>query len=175
LSEGRGGDRPGRPPARVLRDPWVLAALGGGAGLSPWAPGTAGTVVGVAVYAAALTAGSIGYVLVTIAAAIGGVTICRRAAPQLGGVHDHPAIVWDEIAGYLVTMLPVALGFVAGGWRSAVAGFALFRLFDIAKPWPVGSLDRRLMGGIGMMADDLAAGAMAAVALAALGPTELLG
>ena len=74
--------------------------------------------------------------------------------------HDHPAIVWDEIAGFLAVSLvlpPEPLWWVAA--------FALFRLFDILKPWPVGYLDRRVGGGLGIMLDDLAAAGLAVVCL----------
>jgi phosphatidylglycerophosphatase A len=75
-------------------------------------------------------------------------------------VHDHPGIVWDEIAGYLLTM-----AFVEVSWLSVVLGFALFRLFDIWKPWPVSWADRKVSGGLGIMLDDLLAGGIAAILL----------
>jgi phosphatidylglycerophosphatase A len=76
------------------------------------------------------------------------------------GVHDHPAIVWDEIVGYLVTMT-----FAPPGWTGVAAGFVLFRLFDIAKPWPIRWFDRHVAGGFGIMLDDLLAGIIAAAVL----------
>ena len=84
-----------------------------------------------------------------------GIWLCGKAARDLG-VHDHPGIVWDEVAGYLVTMLAAPTG-----WLWIVAGFLLFRLFDIWKPWPIGWLDRRVGGGLGIMLDDLVAGGFA--------------
>jgi phosphatidylglycerophosphatase A len=67
-------------------------------------------------------------------------------------VHDHSSIVWDEIVGYLVTMIMSPTG-----WYWMVLGFILFRLFDICKPWPVSWADKRVAGGLGIMLDDLIA------------------
>jgi phosphatidylglycerophosphatase A len=75
-------------------------------------------------------------------------------------VHDHPGIVWDEIAGLLV-----ALCGAPAGWAWAIAGFGLFRLFDIWKPWPIHWVDRQVGGGLGIVVDDLLAGAYAAMVL----------
>ncbi|MFP4130295.1 MAG: phosphatidylglycerophosphatase A [Halorhodospira sp.] len=145
-----------------LRRPVHLLALGGGLGLAPWAPGTFGTLAALPI-AAALAAAPAGvYPLATVAAIAAGVGICGRAAAD-AGVDDHPAIVWDEIAGFLVAALPLALG--VQGVHPVVDGavlFLLFRLFDGAKVGPIGWLDRHLHGGVGIMADDLAAGAATA-------------
>jgi phosphatidylglycerophosphatase A len=138
-------------PAALLRDPGHLAALGFGAGCVPRLPGTAGTAVGVLVY---LPLQGIAWHLQAAVAALLfalGVWLCGRTARALG-VHDHPAIVWDEIVGYLVTMIAAP-----AGWLWVVIGFLLFRLFDIWKPWPIRLLDRRVPGGAGIMLDDLAA------------------
>jgi phosphatidylglycerophosphatase A len=75
-------------------------------------------------------------------------------------VSDHPAIVWDEVIGMALTLLAVPLT-----WPQYLLGFALFRLFDIVKPWPVGALDRQVGGGLGVMLDDIAAGVLAGVTL----------
>jgi phosphatidylglycerophosphatase A len=77
------------------------------------------------------------------------------------GVHDHPGIVWDEINGMYLVLLTAPPTIVL--WA---LGFLLFRLFDIAKPWPIRDLDHRLRGGSGIMLDDLAAALFAAVLLA---------
>jgi phosphatidylglycerophosphatase A len=151
-----------------MRRPEGLIALGFGAGLAPRAPGTFGTAVAVPLYLVMapwpLWVYLAGLVLITGV----GIWVCDRVAGDLG-VHDHPAIVWDEIAGFLVTMTASPAGLI---W--VALGFVLFRLFDIAKPGPIGFLDRRLRGGLGIMVDDLAAGAAAwlvlqAIALAARG------
>ena len=149
-------------PVQRLRDPVILVAAGLGSGCAPRAPGTAGTLVGVLVYLplAPLPLGPYG--LLTLALFLLGVPLCTAAARRLG-VHDHPGIVWDEVVGYLVTMTAAP-----AGWPWVAAGFLLFRLFDIAKPWPIRSIDRRVAGGLGIMLDDVLAGLFAAAALQAL-------
>lgn len=150
---------PSAARATHLRDPFLLLALGFGAGLAPRGPGTAGTVVGVGVYLLIAPLPLAVTLAVTAVVVVAGIPLCGYAARRLE-VHDDPAIVWDEIAGYLVTMLLVPFGVL---W--IVAGFVLFRLFDIAKPWPIGWLDRRLGGGTGIMVDDILAGVFAGLAL----------
>jgi len=142
-----------------LANPLHFLALGFGAGLSPWAPGTAGTLVAIPLYLFASRLTLAAYILVVAAAFAFGIYCCGKAARD-AGVHDHPAIVWDEIVGFFVTM-----AFVPLAWEWIVAGFVLFRLFDIVKPWPIGLLDRRVSGGLGIMLDDLVAGAFSAVLL----------
>ena len=75
------------------------------------------------------------------------------------GIEDPGVVVWDEFLGQWLALLP--LGAVVDDWRWMVAGFALFRLFDIWKPWPVRWADRDVHGGVGAMLDDVLAGAMA--------------
>lgn len=98
------------------------------------------------------------YVALTLAIAAFGVWVTGRTARDLG-VHDHGGIVFDEMAGYLV-----AMAFAPAGWAYVLAGFGLFRLFDIVKPFPLRQLER-LPGGLGIMADDLGAGVYAALVL----------
>jgi len=88
-----------------------------------------------------------------------GVWLCGRVAREFG-VHDHPGIVWDEWVGLLMT-----LWMAPAGWVWLAAGFLLFRLFDIWKPWPIGWLDRKVGGGLGIMLDDLVAGLFGFVVL----------
>lgn len=149
-----------------LRNPVHLLAFGFGSGLAPWAPGTFGTLVAIPLWWGLAQTPWWCYGAVTLLVALVGVPLCGRTATDLG-VHDHSGIVWDEIAGFLVTMAgaPVSL-------FSALGGFLLFRLFDIAKPWPIGWLDRRVKGGAGIMIDDLVAGLYAALLLQ-LGPAFL--
>ncbi len=138
-----------------LRNPVHLLAFGFGAGLAPAAPGTFGTLVAVPLYLLLALLPFPVYLAVLAAAIPAGAWLCGRTARDLG-VHDHPGIVWDEIAGFLLTMAGAP-----AGWPWVVAGFLLFRLFDILKPWPVGWADRRVKGGWGIMLDDLLAGAWA--------------
>ena len=97
-----------------------------------------------------------------VLAAIFGIYVCGESARRLD-VHDHPGIVWDEITGFTVTMLtvPAELPWV-------LAGFALFRLLDIWKPWPIREADHSLPGGLGIMLDDIIAGIFAAAILLAV-------
>lgn len=142
-----------RPTFRqLLRDPVLLVAFGFGSGLAPKAPGTAGSLVALFLVPLLSQTPLWGQCLV-LGLAIGlGIPLCERAADRLG-VADHPGIVWDEFAG-----LWLALIWLPQEWPWLVAGFGLFRLFDIGKPWPIRWLDRNLTGGLGIMLDDLAAG-----------------
>ena len=153
-----GGERP-TVPATLLRDPGHLLALGFGAGLAPWAPGTFGSLVGLVAYGAIAGVPVPGYFAICGALFLIGLPICSRTAAALK-CHDHPAIVWDEIVGMLVT-----LGCGRPEFASVVLGFLLFRLFDIWKPWPVRRCDTRVEGGLGIMLDDLAAAAYAGAGL----------
>jgi len=137
------------------RNPAHLLAFGLGAGAAPKAPGTAGTLVAVPLYLLVSGLPLWGYLAITVAAFLAGIWICGRTAEDLG-THDHPGIVWDEVVGFLVTMTAAP-----AGWAWFVAGFALFRGFDILKPWPIHWLDARVGGGLGIMLDDLAAGLFA--------------
>lgn len=145
---------PTRPQIRVA-GPAHFLALGFGAGLMPWMPGTFGTVAAVPVYLLVAQLSLSYYLAATAALFVVGIYLCGITARDVG-VHDHPAIVWDEIVGFLVTMTAVPLD-----WHSVLAGFLLFRLFDIAKPWPIGLLDRYVTGGFGIMIDDVVAGVFA--------------
>ncbi len=145
-----------------MRNPVHLLAFGLGAGCSPKAPGTMGTVVAIGFYLPLSQLSLPAYGAVLALVSLVGIGLCGRTARDLG-VHDHPGIVWDEIAGYLLTMFAAP-----AGWPWIVLGFALFRLFDIWKPWPIRWLDRRVDGGLGIMLDDLVAGVFAAAVLQAL-------
>jgi phosphatidylglycerophosphatase A len=144
---------------RLLLRPAGFLALGFGSGLVPLAPGTAGTLVAVPLYLMLQPLHPGLYLGLVCLLFLAGIPICSRVARQLD-VHDHPGIVWDEIVGYLVTM-----AFVPAGWVWVVAGFILFRIFDIAKPWPIRWCDRQVSGGLGIMLDDLLAGVFAGVCL----------
>jgi phosphatidylglycerophosphatase A len=139
---------------QLLRDPVLLLAFGFGSGLSPKAPGTAGSLLAMLAFPLLALLPLPFYLLVLAATVVAGTWICGRAADRLG-VHDHGGIVLDEIAGVWLAMATFP-----ATWPWMVAGFALFRLFDIVKPWPISWLDRRVPGGLGIMLDDLLAGAL---------------
>jgi len=140
-----------------------LLALGFGAGLAKKAPGTVGSLVGLA-FAMALAPLGWAWNLAAVAVAVAaGVWICGESARRLG-VHDHPSIVWDEVAGMMITMLAAP-----AAWWGAPLAFALFRLFDIAKPWPIREIDHGMRGGVGIMLDDVLAGVFAGLVLLVVG------
>jgi phosphatidylglycerophosphatase A len=144
-----------RVPPHLLRRPLHILALGFGSGLFYPAPGTAGTLVAIPLFLL-LRGMPLGYyLLVVVVLFLAGIRICAVAARALE-LHDHPSIVWDEIVGYLVTMTAAP-----AGWQWVLAGFVLFRLLDIVKPWPIRLLDKRVGGGLGIMLDDLVAGILA--------------
>ena len=88
-----------------------------------------------------------------------GIYLCGRTSKDLG-VDDHPGIVWDEFVGFWITMLAVPFH-----WGWILWGFVWFRIFDIAKPWPIRWLDKNVHGGLGIMIDDVLAGIMAALVM----------
>ncbi len=146
----------------VLTSPVHFLAFGFGSGLSPKAPGTMGTLAAIPLYLLLMNLPLTGYLLAVLLISVAGVWICGESSRRLG-VHDHGGIVWDEFAGFLLTMTAAPQG-----WMWIVLGFALFRLFDIWKPWPVRVADRQLHGGLGIMLDDILAGIYAWLVLQAV-------
>ena len=102
------------------------------------------------------------YAVVVVVAFIIGIYLCGKTADDLG-VHDHPGIGWDEFVGFWITMFAAPAGFI---WL--VVGFALFRLFDIWKPWPIKIFDKNMESGLGIMIDDVLAGIYALIILQGL-------
>jgi len=141
---------------QLLENPVHMLAFGFGSGLAKKAPGTMGTLAALPMYYILIQFFTAAYLPVLLVVSVAGIWICGKAADDIG-VHDHGGIVWDEIAGYLLTMY-----WVAFSWQNMVLGFVLFRLFDILKPWPISWLDRHVEGGFGIMVDDILAGLMAA-------------
>ncbi|MDF1690090.1 MAG: phosphatidylglycerophosphatase A [Cycloclasticus sp.] len=144
---------------QLLINPVQLLAFGFGSGLSKKAPGTMGTLLAIPFYYCLIQFYADFYLPVLLLVVISGIWICGKAAEDIG-VHDHGGIVWDEIAGYLLTMY-----WVGFSWQNVLIGFVLFRIFDIAKPWPINWLDKKVKGGFGIMVDDLLAGLMSAACL----------
>lgn len=143
-------------PKQIVSDPILFLAFGFGSGLAKKAPGTFGTLAAVPLYLALVQAQSLFvYSVVTLLVILVGVWICGQAAEKLGE-HDFGGIVWDEIAGLLVTMWLVPFT-----WQAVALGFILFRVFDIVKPWPIRWIDRQVHGGLGIMLDDVLAGVFA--------------
>lgn len=149
---------------QILTDPVLFLAFGFGSGLSRYAPGTLGTLAAVPLYWLLAQTGILIYSLASLLVVSTGIWICDIAANKLGE-HDFSGIVWDEIAGYLITMWLVPFS-----WEAMVTGFVLFRLFDVLKPWPIKRIDREVGGGLGIMLDDVLAGIFSALILLGLQP-----
>ncbi|MCX7098885.1 MAG: phosphatidylglycerophosphatase A [Methylococcales bacterium] len=156
-------------PRQILTDPVLFLAFGFGSGLAKKAPGTCGTLAAIPVYLIFVQANMLIYSLLTIIVTVVGISLCGIAAEKLGE-HDFGGIVWDEIAGYLIT-----LWLAPCTWQTVIAGFVLFRFFDILKPWPIKWLDQHVQGGFGIMVDDVLAGVFAAAVLLLLLEWGLLG
>lgn len=146
---------------KVFKDPRYLLAFGLGSGLAPRAPGTAGSLVALLLFFPLHALGPVAYVVIVVLTFIAGIFICDHVARDMK-IKDPASIVLDEFVG-----LWIALLFLPQGWYWAIAGFCLFRAFDIIKPWPVGWLDKHIGGGPGIMIDDVAAGVYAWVLLQA--------
>ena len=146
-------------PFVLLKNPIHFLSLGFGSGLAPFAPGTFGTLVALPLYFLLQKLPLPLYLAVIVAGFVIGIWLCEQTTQALG-VHDHSGIVWDEIIGYLITMIAIPLD-----WRWIVAGFLLFRFFDIIKPWPIRWIDSQVSGGFGIMLDDVIAGIFALLVL----------
>ena len=152
----------GAPDKRHLlfSNAWCFLAFGGGAGLTPKAPGTAGTLLAFPLYYVAVVILPL-FGLVVLAAAMlaAGALICSRANEALQH-HDDGAIVWDEISAFFAVLV-----IIPADWGWQLAAFTLFRLLDAAKPFPINRIDRHVGGGWGVMADDIAAAAITAAVI----------
>jgi len=146
----------------LLATPAGWIACGLGSGLAPVAQGTFGSLAAILPWLLWRQLPLPGYLLVVLLAFALGVWACDAAGRALG-VDDHRSLVWDEFVGQWIALLPALFA----PWWTAIAGFALFRLFDVWKPWPIRWLDRHLKGGLGVMVDDVVAGVFAAIVLAA--------
>jgi len=144
----------------VFSSPTAFLAFGFGSGLSPFAPGTMGTLVAVPFVFVLKSQGAVGFWIVLTLLFLLGIKICGHLSHTLG-VHDHPGIVWDEMVGYWL-----AVAFVPMQWHWLLAGFVLFRCFDIFKPWPICQFDKNVSGGLGIMLDDIIAALFTLIVLA---------
>ena len=155
----------------LLSCPVNVLACGFGTGLVPKAQGTFGSLVAVLLWRGLYCLPLWAYLLVIVLGFVVGVWVCDVASRALG-VDDHRSLVWDEFVGQWLALLPLCLPVCRLSevmlWWCMVAGFALFRLFDIWKPWPIGWCDRHVKGGFGVMVDDMIAGAFAALVLVVL-------
>jgi len=144
----------------LFAHPAHLIAFGFGTGLAPKAPGTVGTLLGLPLFWLVVTVAQDlpNQIIFLIATFLLGVWACGRTGRTLG-VADHGGMVWDEIVAFALVLL-----FTPAGWLWMVLAFALFRLFDILKPWPIRLADTHFKSGFGVMFDDLLA-ALYAIAI----------
>jgi len=159
-------DRKTLTPAQrrqLVTSPAGWIACGFGSGLVPKAQGTAGSLLALLPWLWMRQWSLPTYALAVAMVFLVGTWACHVAGRRLG-VDDHRALVIDEFVGQWIALVPA----LAAPWWMVLAGFVLFRLFDVGKPWPIGWFDRRLKGGLGVMVDDVLAGAFAAVALGLL-------
>lgn len=145
----------------MVRDPRGFLALGLGLGLMPWMPGTFGALLAFPLIWSISTLGLWAKLAIVVVLSLVGIALCGRAG-ELLGKSDHGSIVWDELCGCALAML-----FVPDTWMWWVAAFVAFRVFDIAKPFPISWLDDNIEGGLGVMVDDMAAGIAAGLLLLA--------
>jgi phosphatidylglycerophosphatase A len=145
--------------AQILKDPILFMAFGFGSGLAKYMPGTFGTIAALPLYWALQYTSPWVYAVVTILSVVVGIFICGQAANKLA-TQDFGGIVWDEIAGLLISLYGLPFN-----WQTVLAGFVLFRLLDIIKPWPIRWFDKHVHGGFGIMLDDVVAGLFAAAIL----------
>jgi phosphatidylglycerophosphatase A len=151
----RFADRP------VLRFAWVIATWFG-CGIVPKAPGTMGTIGAIPLYLLVVRGGRAGVAAAALAVTAIGIWAATAVARDLGK-KDPQIVVVDEVAGMLVTMLPMA----DVSWRAILCGFLLFRLFDVTKPWPARRFEA-LPDGWGIVMDDVVAGAFGACVMVGL-------
>lgn len=144
----------------LLSSPAGWLACGFGSGLTPVAQGTFGSLASILPWLL-LRQWSlpINLLIIVVGFAIG-VWACDVAGRALD-VDDHRSLVWDEFIGQWIALLPALIA----PWWAVAAGFVLFRLFDVWKPWPIRWFDSHVKGGMGVMIDDVLAGLMAALVL----------
>jgi phosphatidylglycerophosphatase A len=152
----------------LLATPAGWLACGFGSGLTPVAQGTFGSLAALLPWLLLRHLSLPLYVAVLLVGFIIGVWACDIAGRALG-VDDHRSLVWDEFIGQWIALIPLLLPTLlpthVSLWWLLLAGFALFRLFDVWKPWPIRWFDQRVKGGMGVMIDDVIAGIFAAIVL----------
>ena len=144
----------------ALGTPAGFVAFGFGSGLSRYAPGTVGTVAAIPFAFALKSLPTAWFWLLLAAFFLAGILLCDIASRRLGQ-HDPGGIVWDEMVAYWLTV-----AFIPVSWPWWLAAFALFRCFDILKPWPIAYVEKRFSGGLGIMLDDIVAALYAMAILA---------
>jgi phosphatidylglycerophosphatase A len=148
----------------VLGHPAGWIALGFGSGLSPVAPGTVGSLAAFIPWFVVRGMNPIVYAVFLVVTFAVGIWASNWVVRKTN-INDPSFVVWDEFVGQWIALLPLVIVARSAWWT--IAGFILFRIFDIWKPWPVSLADRDIGGGLGVMVDDVVAGAYAAIVLGA--------
>jgi len=148
---------PSLSPKALLRHLAGWIASGFGSGFSPRAPGTVGSAAALLPWLW-LRALPLQYYVLAIALAFAIGVWASAWVVRRSGVQDPQVVVWDEFVGVWIALIAAP-----AGWTWMLAGFALFRLFDIWKPWPVSWADEKIHGGLGVMLDDVFAGIYALI------------
>ena len=162
-SESESGTSGHALPPGFLKDPVHLLAFGFGSGAVARAPGTWGSLAAIPFWLILVwLLPPVTYWMFVLAAFLAGIWLCGKTAKDLK-VHDHGGIVWDEFVG-----MWIVLGLFPETFYGVLMAFALFRLFDVVKPWPISWLDQHMPGGLGIMVDDVLAGFMAMAGLYAI-------
>jgi phosphatidylglycerophosphatase A len=156
--------QPPPPLSFLLAHPAHFIACGLGSGLSPWAPGTAGTLFAWASYPLLrhYFPADPGFAVFLVLMFLLGIAACERTGRQLGVV-DHGAIVWDEIVPFWAVLF-----LTPTGWLWQLAAFVWFRFYDIVKPPPASHFDQSVKNGFGVMMDDMVAAGYTVLTLAAV-------
>lgn len=146
-------------PAKIWQDPWYFIGSGFGIGAIPGMPGTYATLAAIPFYLLMAHWSWYWYLLVVVISFFAFGYLSGKISDEIG-VPDHTGLVLDEFVGYWV-----ALFLLPPTWWNIIAGFVLFRVFDIWKPGPIGWLDKKVENGYGMMLDDVLAGVFANIIL----------
>jgi phosphatidylglycerophosphatase A len=136
----------------IWKYPAHWLAYGFGTGLVPFAPGTFGSLVGVALFGFMASMSPVPYAIVVVVMFFAGIFICGQTARDVDAI-DPGFIVYDEVVGFLVAMY-----LLPADWRWIAGGFVVYRVFDIWKPFPIHWVEDKLGLGIGIMTDDVIAG-----------------
>lgn len=152
---------PGKKHSIPFFHPIHFFSLGLGSGLSPYAPGTVGSLLAIVIWLCFSSLSFNVHLIIIAVAFLVGIYLCDQTAKAMN-CHDHKSIVWDEFVG-----MWIALVFLPNStdWFGLVCAFVFFRFFDITKIWPIDWCDHKVKGGLGIMLDDVVAGLFAGICL----------
>lgn len=149
-------------PRTIWTNPIHFIACAFGFGALPWMPGTWATLASIPIVLALKQGPEWLYLAIVLGMLLLGIYVCGVTNRDFG-TEDHPACAWDEMAAFPLVMIAIPLT-----WYYLLIGIALFRLFDIWKPWPIRWFDRHIHGGLGVMLDDVIAALVSGITLYAI-------